>query len=150
MGMAKPAAEAPKRPSPRWLTELAEATEEIGNSKEFVEGLKEDFFSHRVFVFTPAGDVVDLPMGATPIDFAYAIHTDLGDHMHGAKVNSKLVSFDTALRNGDVVEILRRDSAKPRSKWLEVAKTGMARKHIRASLGDEQEAANQASRTKQK
>lgn len=150
MGMAKPAAETPKRPSPRWLTELAEATEEIGSSKEFVEGLKEDFFSHRVFVFTPAGDVVDLPMGATPIDFAYAIHSDLGDHMHGAKVNSKLVSFDTALRNGDVVEILRRDSAKPRAKWLEVAKTGMARKHIRASLGEEQDIANQAARGKQK
>lgn len=121
-------------PPPLWLSELADAHVEVAGSKEFVEGLKEDFFSHRVFVFTPKGDVVDLPMGATPIDFAYAIHSDLGDHLQGAKVNGKLVSFDTTLHNGEVVEILRRESSHPSPKWLEYAKTSLARKQIRAAL----------------
>lgn len=120
---------------PYWLSELTEAHTDTSGSKEFVEGLKEDFFSHRVFVFTPKGDVIDMPTGATPIDFAYAIHSDLGNHMQGAKVNGKMVSFDTALHNGDVVEILRRESAHPSPKWLDDAKTSMARKHIRTALG---------------
>ncbi len=120
---------------PPWLTELAEAHSEIAGSQEFVEGLKEDFFSHRVFVFTPQGDVIDLPAESTPIDFAYAIHSDLGDHIQGAKVNGKLVSFETALGNGDMVEIIRRDSSHPSSKWLEIARTALARRHIRVALG---------------
>lgn len=120
---------------PYWLSELTEAHTEIAGSEEFVEGLKEDFFSHRVFVFTPKGDVIDLPTGATPIDFAYAVHTDLGNHMQGAKVNGKLVTFNSVLGNGDVVEILRKESAHPSPKWLEDARTGMARKHIRVALG---------------
>src|SRR3989344_5924899 len=121
--------------APQWLSELAEAHAEIAGSKEFVDGLKEDFFSHRVFLFTPKGDVIDLPYGATPIDFAYAIHSDLGNHMQGVRVNSKLVSFETPLHNGDVVEILRRDSAHPSPKWLEIAKTTVAKKFIRGALG---------------
>ncbi len=120
---------------PSWLEELAEAHGEVASSKEFVAGLKEDFFSHRVFVFTPKGDVIDLPVASTPIDFAYAIHTDLGSHLQGAKVNGKLVSFDTPLRNGDVVEIVRRESAHPSPKWLEHVRTSLARKQIRAELG---------------
>lgn len=120
---------------PPWLAELADAHTDIGGSEEFVEGLKEDFFSHRVFVFTPKGDVIDLPADSTPIDFAYAIHSDLGDHLQGAKVNGKLVSFDTTLGNGEVVEIIRRDSAHPSTKWLEIARTSLARRHIRAALG---------------
>lgn len=120
---------------PPWLAELAEAHTDIAGSEEFVEGLKEDFFSHRVFVFTPQGDVIDLPSDSTPIDFAYAIHSDLGDHLQGAKVNGKLVSFDTKLGNGEVVEVIRRDSAHPSPKWLEIARTSLARRHIRAALG---------------
>lgn len=120
---------------PPWLGELAEAHTDIAGSDEFVEGLKEDFFSHRVFVFTPQGDVIDLPSASTPIDFAYAIHSDLGDHMQGAKVNEKLVSFDTALGNGDLVEIIRRDSAHPSAKWLDFVRTSLARRHIRSALG---------------
>ena len=120
---------------PPWLAELAEAHAEVAGSKDFVEGLKEDFFSHRVFVFTPQGDVIDLPAASTPIDFAYAIHSDLGDHLQGAKVNGKLVSFDTVLGNGEVVEILRRDAAHPSSKWLEIARTSLARRCIRTALG---------------
>lgn len=120
---------------PPWLAELAEAHAEVAGTKDFVEGLKEDFFSHRVFVFTPKGDVIDLPVASTPIDFAYAIHSDLGDHLQGVKVNGKLVSFDTALGNGEVVEILRRDAAHPSPKWLEIARTSLARRCIRAALG---------------
>ncbi len=121
--------------APPWLAELAEAHTDIAGSKEFVEGLKEDFFSHRVFVFTPKGDVIDLPVASTPIDFAYAIHSDLGDHLQGAKVNGKLVSFETPLGNGEMVEIIRRDSAHPSPKWLDVVRTSLARRHIRAALG---------------
>jgi len=120
---------------PPWLAELAEAHTEVAGSEEFVEGLKEDFFSHRVFVFTPQGDVIDLPAASTPIDFAYAIHSDLGDHLQGVKVNGKLVSFETELGNGDIVEVVRRDSAHPSSKWLETARTSLARRHIRVALG---------------
>ncbi len=120
--------------TPSWLSELANAHVDIASSKEFIEGLKEDFFSHRVFVFTPNGDVIDLPTKSTPIDFAYAIHTDLGNHIHGAKVNGKLVSLDTTLGNGDVVEIMRRDSAHPSQKWSDIAKTALARRHIRTTL----------------
>ena len=120
--------------SPTWLTELVDAYGVDDESSEFVEGLKRDFFSHRVFVFTPRGDVIDLPTNSTAIDFAYAIHSELGNHMAGAKVNDKLVSFDTTLRNGDIVEIQERPSAKPTSKWLDFARTSMARRHIRIAL----------------
>ena len=121
-------------PAPAWLTELAEAHAPGSESTEFVEGLRRDFFSHRVFLFTPRGDVIDLPVNSTPVDFAYAIHSELGNHMQGAKVNGKMVSFDTPLRNGDVVEILERTNAKPTVKWLDFAKTSMARRHIRITL----------------
>jgi len=120
---------------PQWLADIAEAHTEVAGSKEFIEGLREDFFSRRVFVFTPKGDVIDLPVDSTPIDFAYAIHSDLGDHLQGAKINEKLSSFDTKLNNGDVVEILRRDAAHPSPKWLDIARTTLARRHIRAALG---------------
>jgi guanosine-3',5'-bis(diphosphate) 3'-pyrophosphohydrolase len=119
---------------PTWLTELANAHGVDDKSSEFVEGLKRDFFSHRVFLFTPRGDVVDLPLHSTPVDFAYAIHSKLGNHMSGAKVNGKLVSFDTILRNGDIVEIIEKSSAKPTKKWLEFSRTSMARRHIRVTL----------------
>lgn len=124
----------PAKSSPRWLEELASAHAPESGSEEFVQGLREDFFSHRVFVFTPRGDVVDLPHSSTPIDFAYAIHSELGNHMNGAKVNGKLVSFDTTLHNGDVVEVLEKPSAKPTLKWLDYARTSLARRHIKLSL----------------
>ncbi len=120
---------------PAWLTDLRDAHAEVTGSDEFISGLKEDFFSHRVFVFTPDGDAIDLPYESTPVDFAYAIHSALGNHMNGAKVNGKLVSLDTKLRNGDQVEIMTRDSAHPTAKWLEYAKTSMARRHIRIATG---------------
>jgi guanosine-3',5'-bis(diphosphate) 3'-pyrophosphohydrolase len=123
---------------PSWLAELANAHTSTlgkdGESEEFVEGLKKDFFSHRVFVFTPRGDVIDLPSHSTPVDFAYAIHSELGNHMAGAKVNGKLVSFETHLRNGDIVEIHERVSAHPTKKWLDFTRTSIARRHIRNAL----------------
>jgi GTP diphosphokinase / guanosine-3',5'-bis(diphosphate) 3'-diphosphatase len=118
---------------PTWVKDLAQARD-LAESEEYLDALKTDFFSHRVFVFTPKGDVIDLPIAATPIDFAYAVHSDLGNHMTGAKVNGKMVSIDTALRNGDMVEIVTKPSAKPSRKWHDIAKTNMARKHIRAAL----------------
>lgn len=124
----------PVLPPPRWLAELADVHESLAGSGEFVSSLKDDFFSHRVFLFTPQGDVIDLPINSTPVDFAYAIHSDLGNHMSGAKVNGKMASFDTVLGNGDIVEIIRKDSAHPGQKWLEFAKTSMARKHIRLAI----------------
>jgi GTP pyrophosphokinase len=129
-------AKASKRPTnaPHWLQELADAHAPATGSDEFVQGLREDFFSHRVFVFTPRGDVVDLPVNSTPVDFAYAIHSGLGNHMNGAKVNGKLVSFETRLRNGDVVEINERPNARPTPKWLDYARTSLARRHIRLAL----------------
>lgn len=128
--------EGQQRKPPQWVQDLARAHEEQNppESKKFMDDLRADFFSHRVFVFTPRGDVVDLPIDSSPIDFAYAIHSDIGDHIAGAKVNGKLAALDSKLRNGDIVEIETRDSAKPSNKWLDYAKTSMARKHISASL----------------
>lgn len=134
---AAPAKAAGKRTienAPRWLSELADVHTAVPESAEFVDSLKEDFFSHRVFAFTPKGDVIDLPINSTPIDFAYAIHSSLGDHMQGARVNNKMVAFDTELMNGDIVEIMTRDSARPTQKWLEMARTSVARRHIRSAL----------------
>lgn len=117
---------------PNWVKDLAHA--HATESEDYLDTLKSDFFSHRVFAFTPKGDVIDLPIAATPIDFAYAVHSDLGNHMTGARVNGKMVSLDTALRNGDMVEIVTKPSAKPSRKWHDIAKTNMARKHIRTAL----------------
>lgn len=117
---------------PDWVKQLAH--DETKTSDEYLSTLKSDFFSHRVFVFTPRGDVIDLPTAATPIDFAYAIHSDIGNTMSGARVNGKLVSLETELKNGDIVEIVTKSSAKPSRKWYDIAKTNMAKKHIRAAL----------------
>ncbi|MBI2610311.1 bifunctional (p)ppGpp synthetase/guanosine-3',5'-bis(diphosphate) 3'-pyrophosphohydrolase [Candidatus Kaiserbacteria bacterium] len=129
-----PAVESITGTVPEWVKELAHAHAEGSASEEYLDTLKTDFFSHRVFVFTPKGDVIDLPVAATPIDFAYAVHSDLGNHMSGARVNGKMVSIDTPLRNGDLVEIITKPSSHPTRKWHDIAKTSMAKKHIRAAL----------------
>lgn len=116
--------------TPEWLTELEDETD----NPDFETTLRTDIFTHRVFVFTPKGDVVDLPINCTPIDFAYAIHSDIGDHIAGVKVNGKLVPLDTVLHNGDIVEIQNKKNAKPKQKWLAIAKTTLARRHIRNAL----------------
>ena len=123
---------------PKWVKELAHAHSETEKSEEYLDTLKTDFFSHRVFVFTPRGDVIDLPLAATPIDFAYAVHSDLGNKMSGARVNGKMVSLETELRNGDMVEVITKSSAHPSRKWHDIAKTNLAKKHIRAALALQQ------------
>jgi GTP pyrophosphokinase len=90
--------------------------------------------NERVFVFTPKGEVIDLPTGATPIDFAYAVHTDVGNHIASATVNNKIAALDTTLVNGDIVHIETRTGAKPTRKWLESAATTFAKRKIRAEL----------------
>ena len=122
---------------PGWVKELALATTSK-ESKDYLNTLKTDFFSHRVFVFTPKGDVIDLPTDAIPIDFAYAVHSDLGNKMSGARVNGKLVAIDTPLHNGDMVEIITKPAGHPSRKWHDMAKTNMARKHIRVAIGIQQ------------
>jgi guanosine-3',5'-bis(diphosphate) 3'-pyrophosphohydrolase len=118
---------------PEWLEQLGHHDSDEA-SEEYLDTLKSDFFSHRIFVFTPKGDTIDLPINATPIDFAYAVHSDLGNKMSGARVNGKMVSMDTSLHNGDMVDIITKSSAKPSRKWHDIAKTNMAKRHIRAAL----------------
>jgi GTP pyrophosphokinase len=117
-----------------WTKDLLELQKQIEDKDEFLHTLKTDFFQARVFVFTPKGDVVDLPEGSTPIDFAYAIHSKIGDKIKEAKVNGKLVSFETQLKRGDVVEIIQGKNAHPSEKWLDIIKTNMARRHIQKYL----------------
>ncbi|TAJ14004.1 bifunctional (p)ppGpp synthetase/guanosine-3',5'-bis(diphosphate) 3'-pyrophosphohydrolase [Patescibacteria group bacterium] len=121
-------------PTPGWLKDLNRAAEEFSGEEAFEQALKDDFFAVRIFTFTPKGDAIDLPVGATAVDFAYAVHTHLVDVMKGAKVNGKLVSLDTPLKNGDVVEIETKKHGIPNRKWLEFAKSSAARSYIRASL----------------
>ena len=119
-----------------WLKQLLEWQKSARESQEFLEDLKMDFFNDQVFTFTPKGDVIELPEGSSPIDFAYAIHSDVGDRAFGSKINGKFVSLDTKLQNGDIVEIQTRNNAKPSQKWLDAAKTSQARQHIRKALGE--------------
>jgi GTP pyrophosphokinase len=133
-GFSKAKNEERKVDVPDWLAQVAHTDEKEPSHEEFMDALRTDFFSHRVFVFTPKGDVVDLPAASSPIDFAYAIHSDIGNHMNGAKVNGKLVSLDTPLHNGDIVEIITKPSAHPNKKWLDLAKTSLAKRHIRTEL----------------
>jgi GTP pyrophosphokinase len=101
---------------------------------EILSALKIDFFKDRIFALTPKGDVIDLPEGATPIDFAYHIHSEIGDRMFGAKINGKLVSFGAILKSGDTVEILTQKNKKPAQDWLEHTKTSFAKNKIRSNL----------------
>jgi len=118
-----------------WVQQLIDWQKRTAGSREFLENLKIDFFKHRIFVFTPKGDVIDLPEGATPVDFAYAIHSDIGNHYVGAKVNGKLVALDSPLKNGEVVEILvDKKKRGPSPDWLEFVKTSTAKSRIREFL----------------
>ncbi|MEK7179290.1 MAG: TGS domain-containing protein, partial [Patescibacteria group bacterium] len=117
-----------------WIDQLVEWQKNISESKEFLETLKMDFFKDRVFVFTPKGDVIDLPEESTAVDFAYAIHSDVGDHTFGVKINERYAALDTKLKNGDKVEIITKKNALPSPKWLSYAKTTIARKHIKSAL----------------
>lgn len=114
-----------------WTKDLLEWQKDVEHHKEFMNHLKTDFFQKRVFVFTPKGDVIDLPEGSTSIDFAYAIHSKIGDHIAGAKINGKLLPLDTKLSNRDIVEIDVKESATPKRKWVDMARTTLAKRKIR-------------------
>ena len=114
-----------------WVRQLLESQQDT-DAQDFFHTLKIDMFDDEVFVFTPRGDVVNLPAGSTPIDFAYSIHSAIGNHMTGAMVNGKIVPFDHTLENGDIVEVLTSKSAKgPSRDWLNLVKSGEARNKIR-------------------
>ena len=114
-----------------WVRRLLE-NQEDADAEDFIHSLKVDMFADEVFVFTPNGDVINLPAGATPIDFAYTIHSAVGNHMTGAKVNGRIVQFDYHLRNGDVVEVMTSRSAHgPSRDWVKIARSSNARSKIR-------------------
>jgi len=117
-----------------WIEELKELNYTPDKPKTFLENLKKDFFNDRIFILTPRGDVVDLPEESSVIDFAYAIHSDIGDHIGGVKINGKMAQIFSVLKNSDIVEIIIRKDAHPQKKWLAYAKTNSARKHIRSYI----------------
>ncbi len=113
-----------------WVKQLVSWQKEVVGSKEFLEALRFDALAHRIFVFSPKGDVYDLPQGATPVDFAYAVHSDLGNETKGAMVNGKMVPLDFKLKSGDMVEIIKKEGGKPSGKWLRFVVTSQARREI--------------------
>ncbi len=114
-----------------WVRQLLEGNIDLTEANEFLESLKVDLYRDEIFVFTPNGDLKQLPRGSTPVDFAYAIHTGVGNHCAGARVNGRLVSLKHELRSGDTVDIMTSDSAHPSRDWLNVVATSRARSKIR-------------------
>ncbi|MBI2625059.1 MAG: bifunctional (p)ppGpp synthetase/guanosine-3',5'-bis(diphosphate) 3'-pyrophosphohydrolase [Candidatus Nealsonbacteria bacterium] len=117
-----------------WVAQLSDWQKNISGTKEFLEGLRLDFFKNRIFVFTPKGDVIDLPEGATPVDFAYLVHSEIGNRCTGAKVSGKITPLSQALKNGDMVEIITNKKKNPSRDWLEFVKTSVAKARIREWL----------------
>ncbi len=123
-----------QRLSSMWLQSLVDIQDETRDAVEFLEHVKIDLYPDAVYVFTPRSKILALPRGATPVDFAYAIHSDVGDHLVAAKVNNEPVALRTQLRSGDVVEIITAPGARPNPGWLSLVKTGRARSKIRHYL----------------
>lgn len=117
-----------------WVNQLRDWQKGVRASSEFLESLKIDFFKNRIFVLTPRGDVIDLPEGATALDFAYHVHSEVGDRASGAKVNGRFCALDTELKNGDVVEAVVQANRKPSAKLIEIVTTNLARSQIRKAL----------------
>uniref|UniRef100_A0A832H227 Bifunctional (P)ppGpp synthetase/guanosine-3',5'-bis(Diphosphate) 3'-pyrophosphohydrolase n=1 Tax=Oscillatoriales cyanobacterium SpSt-402 TaxID=2282168 RepID=A0A832H227_9CYAN len=114
-----------------WLRQLLDWQTDLKDAQEYLESIKDDLFDGEVYVFTPNGDVVSLSRGATPVDFAYRIHTEVGNHCAGARVNGRMATLDTALKNGDIVEILTNKNSRPSLDWLNFVVTASARNRIR-------------------
>ncbi|MDP2703881.1 MAG: RelA/SpoT family protein [bacterium] len=122
-----------------WINELQKWQEKRGEAgEEFMDSMKMDFFRDRIFAVTPNGDVIDLPHDATPVDFAYHIHSEVGDECVRAKVNGKIVPLDCALKTGDIVEIQRQKGKKPSESWLRFVKTSLAKSHIKKIMRDKE------------
>lgn len=117
-----------------WVSQLQKWQKSFTDSSQFLESLKIDFFSDRIFALTPKGDVIDMPEGATPVDFAYCIHNDIGSSCMGARVNNNMVPLDYKLKSGDVVEILTKKGKKPSSSWLNFVKMTTVKKKIQEEL----------------
>lgn len=113
-----------------WVKQLVSWQRQVVDSQEFLNALKFDALASRIFVFSPKGDVYDLPFGATPIDFAYAVHTRLGNQAVGAKANGKMISLDHKLKSGDLVEIIKKEGEKPKKDWLQFIVTRLAKREI--------------------
>lgn len=122
---------------PHWIRDMVEYQKrDEAEEDEWNSELRADFFNTRIFVFTPEGDVIDLPIDSTPIDFAYSIHSEIGEHVSGVRINGNMKSLDTRLRNGDIVEIITKKNAKPSPKWIDYAKTASAKRKIRSALNN--------------
>ena len=121
-----------------WLRQLLEWQQNLSDPQEFLHSIKEDLFPDEVYVFTPNGDVQSFPKGATVVDFAYRIHSDIGQHCSGARVNGRLVPFKYILRSGDTVEIITTQEQTPSRDWLKVVKTPRAKSRIRAWMASQQ------------
>ena len=127
----------------QWVAKLIDAEDDTRDPDEFMQALKIDIFHDETFVFTPKGDVITLPLGATVIDFAYSIHSAIGNHMVGAKINGMIVPIDRVPQNGEIVEILTSQASKgPSRDWLKIVKTGEARTKIRQWFKKEKQAEN--------
>ncbi len=122
---------------PKWVKDILDLMRQAANSKDFISTAKIDVFQDRIFVFTPKGDVIDLPEDSTPIDFAYAVHTDIGNQCMGVMINDKIAPLNTKLKSGDTIEIII-DKTRPRPgrDWLKFVKTQRARNKIKASLNE--------------
>jgi GTP pyrophosphokinase len=125
-----------------WLRSLLEWQNDMRDSRMFMENLKVSLFDTQVFIFSPKGDVFSMPASATPLDFAYQVHTDVGHHCVGAKVNGKIVPLDSHIKNGDIVEILTNKSSKPSLDWLSIVKTSGAKHKIKQWFRKEQKDEN--------
>lgn len=126
----------------RWIREVMDAEKDINGAREFMDAIKINVFDDEVFVFTPKGDVYDLPVNSTPVDLAYKIHSEVGNHCVGAKINKKMVTLSTKLKTGDIVELLTQANGKPNLDWLKFVRTAGARSRIRAFLKKEQKDEN--------
>jgi guanosine-3',5'-bis(diphosphate) 3'-pyrophosphohydrolase len=122
-----------------WINEFKDLEKAVDKPNDFLNELKGEFFNNQIFAFTPKGDVIDLPSESTPIDFAYAIHSDLGDKVFGAKINGKMVPIGTQIKSGQIVEIITKKDGTPKEKWLSMTKTNMAKRKIKQYLNDHKE-----------
>ncbi|MEK7167868.1 MAG: TGS domain-containing protein, partial [Patescibacteria group bacterium] len=125
----------PDKKNLRWIEELIKWQKQIQDNDQFLKDIRLDIFQNRIFVFTPKGDVIDLPENATPLDFAYHVHSSLGDKCVGVRINDQFVSLESVLKSGDIVEIITDKNRKgPNADWLDMVKTSMAKSKIRGAL----------------